>query len=52
MTDLELMKVALAGLEYAADRIGCTDDDDEIGVARKALRERLAEGNTPIPAEE
>lgn len=43
MTDRELMQLALTGLEYAADHIGCPDDDDAIGVARKALRERLAQ---------
>ena len=42
MTDREAMQQALEALEYAADHIGCPDDDDAIGVARKALRERLA----------
>ena len=41
MTDRELFEKALEALEYAAERIGCPDDDDAIGVARKALRERL-----------
>jgi hypothetical protein len=43
MTDRELFEKALEALEYAADHIGCPDDDDAIGVARKALRERLAQ---------
>ena len=43
MTDREIMQQALEALEYAAERIGCPDDDDAIGVARKALRERLAQ---------
>ena len=42
-TDRELFEKALKALEYAAERIGCPDDDDAIGVARKALRERLAQ---------
>ena len=43
MTDRELMQMALDALEEAADHIGCPDDDDAIGVARKALRARLAQ---------
>jgi hypothetical protein len=43
MTDRELMQQALDALEEAADHIGCPDDDDAIGVARKALRARLAQ---------
>ena len=34
---------AREALEWAADHIGCPDDDDAIGVARKILRERLAQ---------
>jgi deoxyinosine 3'endonuclease (endonuclease V) len=30
-------------LEDAADHIGCPDDDDAIGVARRTLRARLAQ---------
>jgi hypothetical protein len=33
----------LDALEDAADHIGCPDDDDAIGIARKALRARLAQ---------
>jgi hypothetical protein len=43
MTDQELMQMALDALEEAADYIGCPDDDDAIGVTRKALRARLAQ---------
>ena len=43
MTDRELMQMALDALEEAADHIGCPDDDDAIGVTRKALRARLAQ---------
>ena len=49
MTDRELMQMALDALEEAADHIGCPDDDDAIGVARKALRARLAQ-HEPLPA--
>ena len=42
MIDRELMQMALDALEYAADEIGCPNDDDSIGIARKALRARLA----------
>ena len=43
MTDRELMQMALDALEEAADHIGCPDDDDAIGVTRKALRARLSQ---------
>jgi hypothetical protein len=33
----------LDALEDAADHIGCPDDDDAIGVARRTLRARLAQ---------
>ena len=33
----------LDALEDAADHIGCPDDDDAIGVARRTLRTRLAQ---------
>lgn len=43
MTDRELMQQALDALEEAADHVYCPGDDDAIGVARKALRARLAQ---------
>jgi hypothetical protein len=43
MTDKEVMQMALDALEYAADNIGCPNDDDIIGVARKELRAALAQ---------
>jgi hypothetical protein len=33
----------LDALEDAADHIGCPDDDDAIGIARRTLRARLAQ---------
>jgi broad specificity phosphatase PhoE len=33
----------LDALEDAADHIGCPDDDDAIGIARRTLRNRLAQ---------
>ena len=33
----------LDALEDAADHIGCPDDDDAIGVARRTIRARLAQ---------
>jgi len=33
----------LDALEDAADHIGCPDDDDAIGIARRILRARLAQ---------
>ena len=53
MTDRELMQQALDALEEAADHVYCPGDDDAIGVARKALRARLAQPEQePINYEE
>ena len=41
LTREEAQKV-LEALEDAADHIGCPDDDDAIGVARRTIRARLA----------
>ena len=41
MTD-PLFTQVLEALDYAAEHIGCEHDDDLIGVARRALKERLA----------
>jgi hypothetical protein len=42
LTSEEAQQV-LDALEDAADHIGCPDDDDAIGVARRTLRARLAQ---------
>ena len=38
----EALKLALEALNEAADHIGCPDDDDAIGIARRAIQEVLA----------
>ena len=43
MINQEVMQRVFDALDYAADSIGCANDDDIIGIARKELRTALAQ---------